>query len=194
MSGFLPRAASAHAGDIDVVMTLVHLLMLALFVGWSAYFIYALVRFRRGRQPRAVPEGATGRFALATEVGVVLAEGALLVVIALPVWFTRTSAPSAGAGAVVVRIVAEQFAWNVHHPGPDGQFGATSVSLVSPDNPLGLDRSSPNGRDDVTEISLLRVPIGRPVRALSARCGSRRPSSATSRSCARSSAGSPTTA
>ena len=39
-----------------------------------------------------------------------------------------------------MRVVAEQFAWNVHYPGADGRFGRTDIALVSADNPLGLDR------------------------------------------------------
>ena len=165
MSRFLPPAASAHAADIDRVLTLVHVLMAVLFVGWSIYFACALVRFRAGRQPRARHEGARGRVALATEIGVVVAEVVLLVVFALPVWFSRTAAQPAPApgGATVVRVVAEQFAWNVHYPGADGEFGATSPALVSGTNPLGLDRRSPHAADDVVDVNQLQVPVGRPV-------------------------------
>ena len=35
MMRWLPPAASSHAGEIDFVLTLVHVLMLVLFVGWS---------------------------------------------------------------------------------------------------------------------------------------------------------------
>jgi heme/copper-type cytochrome/quinol oxidase subunit 2 len=43
----MPVPAAAHAGDVDQIMSLVHWLMLALFVGWSAFFAFVLVRFRR---------------------------------------------------------------------------------------------------------------------------------------------------
>ncbi|HEY6357423.1 MAG TPA: hypothetical protein VIX35_04225, partial [Vicinamibacterales bacterium] len=79
----MPVAASAHAADIDFVLLLVHGLILVLFAGWGAYFVWVLVRFRRGRQKTANPAGATGRFAVGVEVGVVVAEGVLLVVFAL---------------------------------------------------------------------------------------------------------------
>ena len=46
----LPTAASAHAGDIDRLMVLVHWLMLVLFVGWSVFFVYVLIRFRATTQ------------------------------------------------------------------------------------------------------------------------------------------------
>ena len=154
---------SSHAASIDHVMTLVHLLMLVLFAGWGAYFVWVLVRFRRSRQPHADPGGATGRVASFTEIGVVIAESVLLIGFALPIWFERTSARPADPNAVVVRVVAEQFAWNVHYPGADGRFGDTSVRLVTATNPLGLDRASPFGKDDVVLISQLHLPVNRPV-------------------------------
>jgi cytochrome c oxidase subunit 2 len=161
MSWLLPPAASAQAAGIDLVPTLVHALMLVLFAGWAVYFAYVLVRFRRGRQPVASHAGAAGRFATWTEVGVVLAEGALLVGLALPVWARQRSA--APDGAVVVRVVAEQFVWNVHYPGADGRFGETRLALVSPANPIGLDRTTLEGRDDVVLPNPLHLPVNRPA-------------------------------
>ena len=163
MSRFLPPAASGHAGEIDFVLTLVHILMLALFAGWATYFIWVLIRFRQRRQPRADAAGAAGRFAFWIEVGVVVAEAVLLVVFALPLWFKRTAAQPSDAGAIVVRVVAEQFAWNVHYPGPDGRFGATSIALVTPTNPIGLDRNSPGAKDDIVVLGQLHLPVGRQV-------------------------------
>jgi cytochrome c oxidase subunit 2 len=163
MSRWLPAPASAHAGQIDLVLTLVHLLMLALFVGWSVYLVVVLFRFRRSRNPHADHVGTRGRFALGTEIAVVAAEVLLLFLIALPLWYTRTSARPAETGAVVLRVVAEQFAWNVHYPGADGKFGATTLALVSPANPIGLDRGSEFGKDDVVELSAIHLPVNRPV-------------------------------
>jgi cytochrome c oxidase subunit 2 len=154
---------SSHAASIDHVLWLVHVLMLALFAGWGAYFVYALFRFRARRQPRANPGGAKGRIALYTEVGVVIAEAVLLVVIALPIWFARTSAQPTDPAALVVRVIAEQFVWNVHYPGADGRFGTTSAALISPSNPRGLDRQSEFGRDDIMSAGALHLPVNRPV-------------------------------
>ena len=75
----------------------------------------------------------------------------------------RTSAQPTDPGATVIRVVAEQFVWNVHYSGADGQFGTTSIALVGPTNPLGLDRTSAGGRDDIVVQNQLHVPIGRPV-------------------------------
>lgn len=163
MTSLLPPAASAHAAQIDWVLTLVHVFMGVLFVGWSVYFIWVLIRFRRGRSPRARHAGAAGGLATLTEIGVVIVEGVLLVAIALPLWFSRTAAQPADPEAVVVRVVAEQFAWSVHYPGADGQFGETRLDLVTSENPLGLDRQSPAGRDDLVVPGELRLPVARPV-------------------------------
>ena len=66
MNSLLPIAASSDAGTIDFVLMLVHALMLALFIGWGAYFGWVLIRFRRARQPRADARGARGRVAFWT--------------------------------------------------------------------------------------------------------------------------------
>jgi cytochrome c oxidase subunit 2 len=159
----MPIAASTHAGEIDRMMVLVHWLMLVLFVGWGAFFLFVLVRFRRSANPKASYVGAKGKFAKSTEIAVAIVEIVLLVFYAIPAWATRVKAFPAESDAVVVRVVGEQFAWNVQYPGPDGKFGRTDPKLVSADNPLGLDRTDPNAKDDITTINQLSLPVDRPV-------------------------------
>jgi cytochrome c oxidase subunit II len=159
----LPVEASTHAAEIDHMLVLVHWLMLVLFVGWGAYFLFALVRFRRGANPRASYAGAKGKIAKSTEIAVALVEVILLIGYAIPAWALRVKQLPAENTATVVHVVGEQFAWNVHYPGPDGKFGRTSLKLVSADNPLGLDRTDPNAKDDITTINQLNLPVDRPV-------------------------------
>jgi cytochrome c oxidase subunit 2 len=158
----LPPQASAHAAATDTVIILVHGLMLALFVGWLCYFVFVLIRFRRGRQPRADYRGPRGRASHGVEMAVIVAEAVLLIAFAWPVWAGRASPPP--ADATVIRVVAEQFAWNVHYPGPDGRFGRAAANLVSGDNPLGLDRTDPDAADDIVILNELAMPADRPVR------------------------------
>ena len=66
----LPAEASAHATRIDLIITLVHWLMLAMFVGWSIFFVYVLIRFRRGAHPKARYEGTSGHWARGAEIGI----------------------------------------------------------------------------------------------------------------------------
>jgi cytochrome c oxidase subunit 2 len=159
----LPAQASSHAEEIDHMLSLVHWLMLVLFIGWGVYFIYVLLRFRRGANPTANYTGAKGKISKGTEVAVAIVEVILLVGYAFPAWATRVKAIPSENEALVVRVVGEQFAWNVQYHGPDGKFGRTDVKLVTADNPLGLDRSDPAAKDDVTTINQLNVPVGRPV-------------------------------
>lgn len=159
----MPVAASAHAGDIDRLMVLVHWLMLVLFVGWSIFFIFVLIRFRRSANPVASYTGLRGNWSTSIEGAVLLAEVVLLTFFSIPAWSQRVDALPAAAQSTVVRVVAEQFAWNVHYPGADRTFGRTELRLVSPTNPLGLDRADPAAADDVTTINQLNLPVGRPV-------------------------------
>jgi cytochrome c oxidase subunit II len=163
MTWLLPLPASSHAAEIDTIMLLVHSLMLALAVGWGGVFIYTLIRFRRSRQPRADYHGAKSRYSTYTEAGIVIAELILLVGFSIPAWATRTRNLPPEHEAVVVRVVGEQFAWNVHYPGADGAFGAQNPKLLAPDNPLGLDPRSPAAKDDITAVNEIVVPVGRPV-------------------------------
>jgi len=159
----MPVAASAHAGEIDQMMSLVHWLMLVLFVGWGAFFVFVLVRFRKGANPTASYVGAKGKLAKSSEVAVALIEVLLLVFYAIPAWAKRVTNFPGGSDAVIVRVVGEQFAWNIQYPGKDGKFGRTDPTLVSADNPLGLDRKDPDGKDDITQINNLNLPTDRPV-------------------------------
>jgi cytochrome c oxidase subunit II len=159
----LPVQASTHAGDIDQMIVLVHWLMLVLFVGWGAFFLFVLVKFRQSANPKANYAGAKGKIAKGTEIAVAIIEIVLLIGYAIPAWATRVKAFPAENEAVIVRVVAEQFAWNVHYPGVDRVFGKTDVNLVASDNPLGLDRNDPAAKDDLTTINQLNLPIDRPV-------------------------------
>jgi cytochrome c oxidase subunit 2 len=160
----LPVAASAHAAEVDHTMVLVHVLMAVLFVGWIAFFLYALFRFRKGRNPVADYAGVKSNTSTYLEIGVAIAEAVLLIGFSIPLWAKRVDAFPAESDATVVRVVAEQFAWNIHYPGPDGTFGKTDIKLIDlQTNPLGLDRSDPDAKDDITTVNQLHLPAGKPA-------------------------------
>ncbi len=161
---WLPEVASAHGEKIDQVIILTHYLMAVLFVGWSVYFVYALFRFRQSKNPKADYRGVKSHFSTYIEVAVVVAEVVLLVVFSIPLWAKLVVDLPDPKNATEVRVVGEQFAWNIHYPGPDGKFGKTSPDLVNAaTNPLGLDPKDPSGLDDVTNVNQMHVPVGKPV-------------------------------
>ncbi|MGH9870491.1 MAG: cytochrome c oxidase subunit II [Candidatus Polarisedimenticolia bacterium] len=160
----LPEAASAHAGDIDNVINYVHWLMAALFVGWSAFFLYVLVRFRRSRHPKADYTGVTSHASTWLEVSVAALEGVLLIGFSIPLWMDRVDRIPPESESTVVRVLAQQFAWNVWYPGADGKFGRTDISLMDEaTNPIGLDRDDAAGKDDITSLNQMHLPVNKPA-------------------------------
>src|SRR5438093_5208935 len=135
----------------------------ALFLGWSAFFIFVLIRFRKSRRPAADHTGVRSGISTHLEFSVVLIEAVLFLGFAIPLWAKRVNQFPPGKEALVVHVVAQQFSFNFHLPGPDGQFGRRDVSLVSNSNPLGLDPNDPASKDDIVTLGELHVPINRPV-------------------------------
>ena len=160
----LPQLASTHGGQIDSLIGWTHIFMLVLFVGWGAFFAYALVRFRQSRNPVANYTGATSHASSYLEGGVLLVELVLLFAFSIPLWAARVDHVPPESEALVVHLTAEQFAWNVRYAGPDGVFGRTDIKLIDvQNNPLGLDRSDPAAKDDVTTINQLYLPSNKPI-------------------------------
>ena len=160
---WLPIDISTNGWEIDRLIIVVHIIMAVLFVGWLLFFIYSVLRFRARAGHKA--EYHTKHFKLPTylEVGVALTEVVLLAAFSFPIWsHTRVEFPSKEA-ALHVRVVAEQFAWNIHYPGPDGVFGKASAGLMNASNPLGLDPEDPAGKDDIATINQLHIPVNKPV-------------------------------
>lgn len=161
--GKLPLDISTHGAGIDQLIIYVHVFMALLFVGWGIYFLYCLFVFRE--RPNHTPQLDEKHFSLPkyVEVGIVLVEVVLLVFFSSPVWGKYKNDFPDRKDAVVVRIVAEQFAWNIHYPGKDGKFGKTLPEKMDGTNPTGLDRESENGRDDIVTINNFVVPVNRPI-------------------------------
>jgi cytochrome c oxidase subunit 2 len=120
----LPLLASEHGAKIDELIIYVHIMMSVLFIGWGLFFAYVLIRFRKSRNPIANYQGVTSRTSTNLEVAVAVAEVWLLVGLSIPFWATQIdTAPAPESNPLEVRVVAQQFAWNIHYPGPDGVFG-----------------------------------------------------------------------
>jgi cytochrome c oxidase subunit 2 len=163
MTPWLPTPASAHAATLDAVLNDVHWHALAIFVVWSIVFLVAIVRFRERRNPEPGAHHASGRWAAVAIGAVVLGDIVILGTRALPAWYARLEPPPAGARPLEIRVIAEQFAWNIHYPGPDGVFGRTSNTLIGASNPVGIDRDEPAAKDDIGLLNVLMLPVDRTV-------------------------------
>jgi len=158
-----PPNASEHGYQIDHILEFAHWFMGTLFVGWSLFFIFVLIRFRRSRHPVADHAGVRSGISTHLEFSVVLIEAVLLLGFAIPLWAKRVNEFPPTKDAIVVHAVGQQFNWNFHLPGPDGQFGRRDVSFVTNSNLVGLDPNDPAGKDDLVTLGELHVPVNRPV-------------------------------
>jgi cytochrome c oxidase subunit 2 len=155
--------ASEHGRSVDHMLEFCHWFMLILFLGWGTFLTIAIYRFRKSRNPKADYHGITGHASTHAEFSVVLIEAALLLGFAIPLWGKRVvEAPEQGE-VLRVRAIGEQYAWNFHYPGPDGQFGRQKASLVTPANPLGLDPADEHSKDDVVSKNELFAVTQRPI-------------------------------
>jgi cytochrome c oxidase subunit 2 len=159
----LPPNASEHGYQIDHIIEFSHWFMAALFLGWSVFFIYVLLRFRKGRHPVADHEGVKSGISTHLEFAVVLIEAVLLIGFAIPLWAKRVNQFPEDKDAILVHAIGQQFNWNFHLPGPDGQFGRRDIGLLSNSNQLGLDYNDPAAKDDIVTQQELHVPVDRPV-------------------------------
>jgi len=160
---YMPPNYSAHGGELDTLNAYVHWLMLILFIGWGLVFTFMLFRFRRSRNPKAVYHGTKSHASKWAEIGVFVVECILLFGISIPAWSRWTTRPTKAEKAMEIRVVAEQFAWNIHYPGADGVFGRTDVNHVSASNPLGIDPQDPAAKDDIATLNQLHLEVNRPV-------------------------------
>jgi cytochrome c oxidase subunit 2 len=158
-----PPNASEHGFQIDHIIEFSHWFMGALFVGWSAFFIFVLIRFHKSRHPKADHAGVKSGISTHLEFSCVLIEAVLLIGFAIPLWAKRVNEFPTGQDAILVHVVGQQFNWTFHMPGPDGQFGKRNIDLVTNSNPLGIDSKDVAGKDDIVVLGELHVPVDKPV-------------------------------
>jgi cytochrome c oxidase subunit 2 len=159
----LPANASEHGYQIDHIIEFCHWFMGALFVGWSLFFIFVLIRFHRSRHPKAHHAGVKSAISTHLEFSCVLIEAVLLIGFAIPLWAKRVNEFPPTGDAVLIHAVGQQFNWTFHMPGPDGQFGQRNIDLVTNSNPLGIDPNDPAGKDDIVVLGEMHVPVNHPV-------------------------------
>jgi cytochrome c oxidase subunit II len=163
MTRLLPFAGSEHAAAFDGVLSVVHVLIAIQALAWGSFFLVCLIRFRRRPQPRSLRHEIRPTVAALAIGAVIVGDAVLLATSALPVWLARATAPPSDARPIEIHVMAEQFAWQVHYPGPDGRFGLTRTALISASNPVGIDRSTQGGQDDIGLTNILIVQVGRPI-------------------------------
>lgn len=160
----IPENMSAHGGQVDHMIDVVHWFMIVLFVGWTLFFLLCLFKFWHRRHPKANYHGVRNHVSTHLEIGVVIIEAVLLLGFAFPLWADRVDSWETvqKMDPARVRVVGWQFGWTFHYPGKDGRFGRVDPDLISPDNQLGIDYDDPNAADDFLD-GTLKLPSARPA-------------------------------
>ncbi len=161
---WLPRPISTIAPAIDHQFAVSFIICGILFVLAQLALAYMVWRYRARHEARRVnPSRGNG----ALEGAWTLMAAAIFIGLAVTGYHTWARAHYTGAvpGALRIEVWGEQFQWDFHYPGPDGQFGPVHFKLMndSTGNYLGLDpQLDPASRDDIVTPTL-GVPVNRPV-------------------------------
>jgi cytochrome c oxidase subunit 2 len=160
---WFPAAISEHGPAYDRQFILTIVVVGIAFVTAQMALGYAVWRFRdTGGGERAVYSHGNNRL----EIIWTVVTGAIFITLALlgqRVWW-NLHMQEAPPGTAQVKVLAQQFQWNFHYPGADGQFGRTDPRKISDEslNYIGLDETDPAAKDDaVTQILVSQV--NRPI-------------------------------
>jgi cytochrome c oxidase subunit 2 len=162
----LTPSFNTDAPLFDTFFWVVHALILTAFALYGLFFLVGLLRNRNryALLPPSPPGKAVIFGVRVLEIGLILAECTLLFGVSIPFWWKQAAgAATLPDQAVTVRVVAQQFAWNIHYPGKDNIFGRAEARYVDPlNNPLGLDPEDPHAVDDIVLLNELHLPYRRP--------------------------------
>jgi cytochrome c oxidase subunit 2 len=159
----LPVNDSGQGAGVDQLIIYVHVLMAALFVGWLGYFFYVVLRFNKGRNPKADYVGVKSHASTYIEGIVAIFEAVLLIGFAIPVWSRAVDKFPSEKDSTVIKVIAQQFQWNGWYPGPHGVFCAQDEKFITGDNTFGLDKNDPHYKENFFVAKDLVVPVNKPV-------------------------------
>jgi cytochrome c oxidase subunit 2 len=159
---WFPTLASEHGGRIDSLFMAVLVVSGIAFVLVQGALGYFVARYGESRGEKAAywHDNPKAEAFLLIMTAVILT---VLVFMGQRVWASIYFA-DAPQNATIIDITAEQFQWNFHYAGPDGQFGRTDTKLITNTNFIGLDKTDPNAKDDLVTLNQMHVPVGKPVR------------------------------
>jgi len=160
---WFPAIASEHGARIDSLFMAVLVVSGIAFVLVQGALGYFVARYGSNGTERAAywHDNPKAEAFLLILTAVILT---VLVFFGQRVWASIYFADEP-ANATIIEITGEQFAWNFHYAGPDGQFGRTDTKLITAANTIGLDREGdPAAKDDLLSVGIMHAPVGKPVR------------------------------
>ncbi len=138
---WLPENISTYGAEIDHIFYIILWITTVVFFGVQGALLWFLFHYKERPGAKATYiHGNTKLEIIWTAIPALIL--VFLFVISQKSW--REIKSEIPANAIPIEIHAEQFAWNIIYPGPDGKFGTA---------------------DDIKTINQLHIPVGKPVRA-----------------------------
>jgi cytochrome c oxidase subunit 2 len=160
---WFPKAITEHGPAYDRQFILTIIVVGVAFAAAQLALGYAVWRFRdTGDGTRAVYSHGNNRMEIIwTAITAVIFIS--VAVLGQRVWAGLHFQP-APPGSTQVNVLAQQFQWNFHYPGPDGRFGRTDPAKISDEsqNYIGLDSADPAAADD-SVVATLVTEVNRPA-------------------------------
>jgi cytochrome c oxidase subunit 2 len=160
---WFPESISEHGPAIDAQFNRTLIVVGIAFVLAQLALGYAVFRFGRRGKERAVYSHGSNKLE-ATWTIITAAVFITLAVLGQRVW-AQMHLEKAPADAVKINLVAQQFQFNFHYPGPDGEFGRTDPKLIDDSslNYVGLDTEGDAKAVDDIQTTTMVVPVNRAV-------------------------------
>jgi cytochrome c oxidase subunit 2 len=159
---WFPDSIAEHGAAIDRQFKLTAIVVAVGFVGSQLALAYAIVRYGRKGNERAVYSHGNNKLEAIWTV-ITAAIFVIVAVMGQVVWY-NLHITEAAPNAVPINVVGQQFQWNFHYAGKDGAHGKTDAKFINDGslNFVGIDPDDESGKDDI-QMSTLIVPENRPV-------------------------------
>jgi len=159
---WFPESASAHGGIVDAQFFNTLMVTGVVFILAQVALGYLVLRYRERPGQTAYYYHGSNKMEVAWTAATTVVFF-VMVLMGYGVWLDLYI-HAAPEDAIQIEVTAQQFAWNIRYPGPDGQFGRIRPELIddAAGNPLGLDREDPVGEDDLV-VPTMAVPVNRPI-------------------------------
>jgi cytochrome c oxidase subunit 2 len=159
---WFPPVASSHGGDIDAQFNRTLWVVGIAFTLAQIALGYIVIKYARRGDERATYSHGSNKLEATWTIGTAIVF-IIIAILGQLVW-SQLQLTAAAAGATKIEVIAKQFEWRFHYPGPDGLFGETSPEYVNDgaENYAGINPEDANGRDD-SQVPVIIVPVGRPV-------------------------------
>jgi cytochrome c oxidase subunit 2 len=157
----LPKPGSAHGEDIDSLMNLTMLVIIAVFFVTQPLIFYFGYKYRglKGNRAEYLEHNNKLEFIWTIIPAVVLAG---IILYGLTTWINIMD-PENSEEPIVVELYAKQFGWNARLAGEDNKLGFANVNFIKGINILGVDPDDVNSLDDRVTTELY-LPVGKPVK------------------------------